>query len=94
MDNQNPNNQISSPNLRNVIQELIKRKAIKRGEEKNNRGETEKRHKIFGTTTKPPNDKDLLPQGSKILPYIKKENGNYIGGFLSIIDLINLYGSD
>jgi len=39
-----------------------------------------------------------LPQGSKILPYIKKEikkeEESFVGGFLSIVDLINLYGSD
>ncbi|HHW58082.1 MAG TPA: hypothetical protein GXX15_10590 [Clostridia bacterium] len=84
-------NQISNQNLKAVIKELIKIKAKERAKDKSNGGDTEKRHKIFGTTKKPPNNEDLLPQGSKILPYIKKENGNYVGGFLSIVDLLELY---
>jgi CRISPR-associated protein Cmr1 len=83
-------NQIQNQNLEAVIKELIKIKAKKRAEDKSNGGNPEKRHKIFGTVKKPPNSEDL-PQGSKILPFIKEENGNYVGGFVSIVDLLKLY---
>jgi len=86
--------QIQNLDLKEVIKELIKIKVRERGRNKINGGDTEERHKIFGTTKKPPNNKDLLPQGSKILPYIKEENGNYIGRFLSIAGLLNIYRSD
>ncbi|ADQ08269.1 protein of unknown function DUF324 [Caldicellulosiruptor hydrothermalis 108] len=85
------NNQVRKSDLKEVIKELIKTKAKKRAQNKINGGDKEERHKIFGTTAKPPNDEDLLPQGSKILPYIKKENGDFVGGFLSIADLLTLY---
>ncbi|MFU2158420.1 RAMP superfamily CRISPR-associated protein [Caldisericum sp. AR60] len=83
---------VQNQDLKEVIKELIKRKAEERAQNKNNGGDTEKRHKIFGTTEKPP-EKEDLPQGSKILPYIKEneENKNYVGGFLSIVDLLELY---
>ncbi|KHO62656.1 CRISPR type III-B/RAMP module RAMP protein Cmr1 [Thermoanaerobacter sp. YS13] len=83
-------NQIQNQDLKEVIKELIKIKAKERAKDKSNEENTEKRHKIFGTTEKPPYNEDL-PQGSKILPFIKKENGNYVGGFLSIVDLLELY---
>jgi CRISPR-associated protein Cmr1 len=85
--------QIQNQDLKEVIKELIKIKAKERAQNKNNGGDTEERHKIFGTVKKPPDDKDL-PQGSKILPFIKKDNGNYVGTFLSIADLLNLYRSE
>ncbi|MGC8771769.1 MAG: RAMP superfamily CRISPR-associated protein [Brevinematia bacterium] len=80
---------VQNQDLKKVIKELIKIKAEERAQNKNNGGDTEKRHKIFGTTQKP-QEKEDLPQGSKILPYIKenKENKNYVGGFLSIVDLL------
>jgi CRISPR-associated protein Cmr1 len=84
--------QIQKQDLKAVIKELIKIKAKERAKDKSNGGDTEKRHKIFGTVKEPPNSEDL-PQGSKILPFIKEENGNYVRGFLSIADLLNLYGS-
>jgi len=73
--------------IKEIIKNLIKEKAQERVNFRNN---VELRHKIFGTTKAPPNDKDLLPQGSKILPFIDEENGNLKGGFLSIAGLLNL----
>lgn len=59
------------------IEELLKKKSIKRGEYRDNR---EERHKIFGENG----------EGSKILPYIFEENGHLSGGFISIAGLLNL----
>jgi CRISPR-associated protein Cmr1 len=78
---------VQNQDLKEVIKELIKQKA----KERSNVKDREKRHKIFSTTKKPPNNEDLLPQWSKILPFIKEENGNYVRGFLSIVDLLKLY---
>ncbi|PMP98216.1 MAG: hypothetical protein C0169_00040 [Thermodesulfobacterium geofontis] len=86
-------------NLKEVIKELIRIKAKKRAETKNqsynvSQKEYKKyqkyRHYLFGKTGKI--DDEDLPQGSKILPFIEKNNGNYVGGFLSIAGLLNLYG--
>jgi CRISPR-associated protein Cmr1 len=82
---------VQNQDLKDVIKELIKIKAKERAQNKNNGGDTEKRHEIFGTTKKPPNNENLLPQGSKILPYIKTKNGSYVRGFLSIADLLEPY---
>ncbi|SDF83250.1 CRISPR-associated protein Cmr1 [Thermoanaerobacter thermohydrosulfuricus] len=91
-DNQNSNNQDSNKDLRDVIKELIKQKAEIRTTVSNSKD----RHYKFGKTGK--SKSEDLPQGSKILPYIKKEikkeEESFVGGFLSIVDLINLYGSD
>jgi CRISPR-associated protein Cmr1 len=85
---------LRSADLKEVIKELIYIRAKARArhhENFPNINATEERHKIFGTIKGPPYNKDHLPQGSKILPYIKRENGNYVGGFLSIVDVLNLY---
>lgn len=79
-------NQVSNKNLENVIKDLIKEKARQRRKIAN----TKDRHLKFGTTKPPPKDEDL-PQGSKILPFINENNGKYNGGFLSVVDLIDLY---
>ncbi len=84
-------NMSNNTNLKELIKELIKRKAQER---RSFVGTDELRHKVFGTTSPPPNDKNLLPQGSKILPYISKENGNFKGGFISIVDLLSLEGEN
>jgi len=68
--------------------ELIKLKMQKRAK---HREDSEFRHKVFGSTKSPPK-KDLLPQGSKILPFIFKEDNQLKGGFLSITGLLNLEG--
>ncbi len=78
-------NQISSNNLVKIIKKLIELKAKERTKCKH----TTLRHKIFGSTNPPPS-KDLLPQGSKILPFIYKEEETIKGGFLSIAGLFNL----
>jgi len=75
-----------SADLKWVIKGLISTKAKARARCRNNE---EERHKIFGTNKKPP--RDDIPQGSKVLPYIKKENENYVSGFLSIVNLLSLY---
>jgi len=79
--------------IRNLINEKSEQRSNFKRNSKDTRKENEKRHKIFGSINPPPEDKDL-PQGSKILPYLKKENeenGKYKGGFISIVDLLNLY---
>ena len=73
-----------------VIKELIKTKAQKRAKFRSN---TEERHKIFGKTGNP-KSLSYVPQGSKILPYIYKENGHFKGSFLSIAGLLNLEGGN
>ncbi|OMH39862.1 type III-B CRISPR module RAMP protein Cmr1 [Desulfurobacterium indicum] len=85
-----PNNDSKKENEEvDLIKELLK---IKSKEREKFNTDTEERHKIFGTTKAPPNDKNLLPQGSKILPYIYEEQGKLKGGFLSISGLLNLEG--
>ncbi len=79
----------SNDSLERIMEELIKTKAQKRAEFNTN---AEERHKIFGTTKAPPKDKNLLPQGSKVLPYIDKNQEQLKGGFLSIAGLLNLEG--
>ncbi len=82
---------VSENSFEQSVIELIKLKMQNRAKL---RGNVELRHKIFGTT-KPPPRKDFLPQGSKILPYIKKIQRNkfpYDCGFLSITGLLNLEG--
>jgi len=54
--------------IKNIIKFLIELKAQERAKYKH----TTLRHKIFGSI-KPPPTKDLLPQGSKILPFIYKK---------------------
>ncbi|QTA38169.1 type III-B CRISPR module RAMP protein Cmr1 [Thermosipho ferrireducens] len=76
-------NQFSKNDFKSVIKELLKIKSKKRGIFRNDK---EFRHKVFGKTGR----EDYLPQGSKILPYIYEENGQYHGGFLSIAGLLNL----
>ncbi len=80
-------NQVSNANLENIIKELIKIKA----QERRNITNAEDRHLKFGTTKPPPQKKEDLPQGSKILPFIEEKNGQYNGGFLSIVGLLDLY---
>ncbi|WP_457628068.1 type III-B CRISPR module RAMP protein Cmr1 [Persephonella sp.] len=84
-------NMSNNTNLKELIKELIKRKSQERT---NFRGTDELRHKIFGTTEQPPNNKNLLPQGTKILPHIYRENNSFRGGFISIIDLLTLEGEN
>jgi len=84
--NQISNNDLND--LKELIKELIKLKAQKRSNFKNNK---ELRHKIFGKTGDPRN-LPYVPQGSKILPYIYEENNELKGGFLSIVGLLNLEG--
>jgi len=73
-----------------IIKELIRTKAQERAKFRSN---TEERHKIFGKTD---NSKNIpyVPQGSKILPFIYKENGQLKGGLLSIAGLLNLEGGN
>jgi CRISPR-associated protein Cmr1 len=81
-------NQINGSDLEEIIKGLIRIKAEKRSEHKENNDnvETEKRHRIWGTTKKLPTGKIELPQGSKIIPFIKKGSKDiYKGGFLSIV---------
>ena len=72
--------------IKEIIKELIRIKAENRY---NYRENTELRHKIFGKTGNP-REIPYVPQGSKILPYIDKINGQLVGGFLSIAGLLNL----
>ena len=74
---------LGTTDKKEIIKKLIE---MKLKERKNFRGHTEDRHKIFGTT-KPPPRKELLPQGSKILPFIGEEKTS---GFISITGLLNL----
>jgi len=71
--------------IKEVIKELIEKKAELRKKHKLNRqSEDEKRHEIFGYS-KP-------TEGSKILPYINKlDNNTYECGLLSIAGILNLY---
>ena len=83
----------SDDNFKESVKELIKFKAQERA---NYRINAELRHKIFGTTKSPP-EKDFLPQGSKVFPYIDKTERNkfpYSYGFLSIAGLLNLEGKN
>ncbi len=82
-------NQVQKKSFLETIKDLIRKKSEER---KNCNLDAEIRHKIFGTTEGPPTHKNLLPQGSKILPYIYKENKEFQGGFLSIAGLLNLKG--
>jgi CRISPR-associated protein Cmr1 len=92
-------NQINGSDLEEIIKGLIRIKAEKRSEHKENNDnvEAEERHRIWGTTKKPPTGKNELPQGSKILPFIvgEFENGKLRvnnAGFLSVVGLLNLEG--
>ncbi len=82
-------NELSNNDPKELIEELMKIKAQERA---NFKGDKELRHKIFGTTNPPPHNKNLLPQGAKILPYICKEKNHLKGGFLSITSLLSLEG--
>lgn len=83
-------NQINDSDLREITKKLIEIKARKRAKHRENGGKVEERHKIWGTIKKPPNKKDELPQGSKILPFIEENSSTYKGGFLSITGLLNM----
>ncbi len=73
--------------IKEIIKDLIIKKAQQR--RNNTNTNTKDRHLKFGTTKPPPKDEDL-PQGSKILPFIEEKNGQYSGGFLSIVGLLDL----
>jgi len=79
---------VSENSYKQSVIELIKLKMQKRAKY---REDSEYRHKVFGSTKSPPK-KDLLPQGSKVLPFIFEENNQLKGGFLSIAGLLNLEG--
>lgn len=73
--------------LKEVIEELIKQKS----QERKNITDQKDRHYKFGKTGRI--EGEDLPQGSKILPFIEEDNGQYKGGFLSITGLLNLENS-
>jgi CRISPR-associated protein Cmr1 len=75
--------------IKEIIKDLIIKKAQQR--RNNTNADAEDRHLKFGTTKPPPQKKEDLPQGSKILPFIEEKNGQYSGGFLSIVGLLDLY---
>ena len=75
---------VDGGNFKEIIKELIKIKAQKRKEHKDNDGNREERHQLFGYH-KP-------TQGTKILPYIYEENGKLKGGFISIAGILNMKG--
>ena len=71
--------------IKNLIKELLKEKIIMRKEI----SDKKLKHYIFGKTGKIGGED--LPQGSKILPFIWKENDTYKGGFISIAGILKLY---
>ncbi|ACV24113.1 type III-B CRISPR module RAMP protein Cmr1 [Methanocaldococcus fervens] len=79
-------NNINENNFKDIIKELIKIKAQKRKEHKENDGNENERHQLFGHNNP--------TEGSKILPYIyeDKDNGKLKGGFISIAGILNIKG--
>ncbi len=79
-------NNINENNFKDIIKELIKIKAQKRKEHKENDGNENERHQLFGHNNP--------TEGSKILPYIyeDKDNGKLKGGFVSIAGILNIKG--
>jgi len=77
--------------LKKLIEELIKIKSRERTNYKLTIKGNEDRHLLFGSVKEPPR-KEFLPQGTKILPWIYKENDELKGGFVSIAGLLSLGG--
>lgn len=77
---------ICNQKLEENIKKLIREKAKLRVSETNQKD----RHYKFGKTGKI--EDEVLPQGSKILPYINQlDNGSYQCGLLSIAGILSLY---
>ena len=75
-------------NKEDILKELIRQKVYLR-RKINDKNEC---HLVFGTTKSPP-EKKLLPQGSKILPWIYEPNGDKSKrqcGFISIAGILNI----
>ncbi len=73
--------------FKDIIKELIKIKAQKRKEHKENDGNENERHQIFGYNNP--------TEGSKILPYVyeeKDDDRKLKGGFISIAGILNING--
>ncbi|ACX73145.1 CRISPR-associated RAMP protein, Cmr1 family [Methanocaldococcus vulcanius M7] len=78
-------NQIEG-NFKDIIKELIKIRALRRKGHKEDRGDNNERHQIFGYNNP--------TEGSKILPYIyeDKDDRKLKGGFISITGILNIKG--
>ena len=83
--------QVNTTNAKGIIKDLIRIKSQQRTNHKNKVKDDELRHLLFGTVKSPPN-KNNLPQGTKIIPWIYEEDGKLNGGFVSIAGILNLGG--
>ena len=80
------NQECQQNDLKQIIMDLIWEKVNLRVSETNKKD----RHYIFGKTGNIQGE--VLPQGSKILPYVNKlDNGSYQCGLLSIAGILSLY---
>ena len=72
-------NQSTQSNFKEIIKELLKEKA----KERRTITGSQERHNLFGESGK-------NAKGTKIIPWVYKENGQIKGGFISIAGIINL----